>query len=595
MKAACALICLALAQGISGSIFKQQGRLVDDLDIQPLEYIDQQQRQQWNQRQVTLQNQQNRDWSQSQELREQPVVGVAQYQHAYRNMPTQDSQEQRFVYRRPIYWHNHHHQKTHRHSNSGSSQESKEIRYNVNQEATLQDESQMWNPVLQNTVMNQETQNVQAFGDAIIWSGIQMAAGPNAPVQNEKDIEKIFGDARNAMTHIKETDKTKFHEVFEIARQENNEDALLNATQLAQKYQYPIEEHTITTDDGYILTVFRMPPKKLVRDVQKRPVVFLMHGVLGSADDWLLMGPGKSLAYMLSDAGYDVWLGNARGNKYSRRHVSKSPAVWDFWQFSNDEIALHDLPSMIDYALEISQQEKLYYIGHSQGTTAFFALTATRPEYNNKIIMMYALSPMVYMSNVRSPLFRMIAPTSQFQQRLKTQFGYGAFTPSKELIHTIGGVLCESEIGCKKVCSNLNFVMAGVNVDGMDANMLPIVMRHLPAGTSTKVIRQYGQGVASQEFRRFDYGAEMNQQAYGTQEPPKYDMTMVQAPVTLYYSTEDWLAHPQDVMRLQKELPNVTEAYKVPVDHFSNMDFQFSTKAPEVVYTRIIESMKNIH
>lgn len=109
---------------------------------------------------------------------------------------------------------------------------------------------------------------------------------------------------------------------------------------------------------------------------------------------------------MLADLGYDVWLGNARGNHYSRHNEFHNPDKHKakFWNFSWHEIGTIDLPAMIDYVLAKSGQEKLHYIGHSQGTTVFYVMCSEKPEYNDKIKAMFSLAPVAYMKNIISPL-----------------------------------------------------------------------------------------------------------------------------------------------------------------------------------------------
>ena len=77
--------------------------------------------------------------------------------------------------------------------------------------------------------------------------------------------------------------------------------------------------------------------------------------------------------------------------------------------FSWDQMAQYDLPAMINKVLEITGQEKLFYVGHSMGTTTFMAMAATKPEMAEKVFLANLLSPVAFMEHTKSRV-RSIAP-----------------------------------------------------------------------------------------------------------------------------------------------------------------------------------------
>lgn len=65
---------------------------------------------------------------------------------------------------------------------------------------------------------------------------------------------------------------------------------------LIRRYGYPQETHRVTTSDGYILELHRIPTgRDNFNKPGPRPVVFLMHGLLSSSADFLVLGPGTAL------------------------------------------------------------------------------------------------------------------------------------------------------------------------------------------------------------------------------------------------------------------------------------------------------------
>jgi len=81
----------------------------------------------------------------------------------------------------------------------------------------------------------------------------------------------------------------------------------------------------------------------------------------------------KAPAFVLAEAGYDVWMGNSRGNKYSRKHAHLDPDWNDsFWHYSFDEMGEYDVPANMNYIMKYTGYQKLGVVGHSQGTSQMF-------------------------------------------------------------------------------------------------------------------------------------------------------------------------------------------------------------------------------
>ncbi|PZC75638.1 hypothetical protein B5X24_HaOG200558, partial [Helicoverpa armigera] len=308
------------------------------------------------------------------------------------------------------------------------------------------------------------------------------------------------------------------------------EDARLNISQLAKKYRYPLQEHTVQTQDGYILNFHRLNRQKR----EERSVVFLMHGIVESSDCWLLMGPKKALAYVLADQGFDVWMGNARGNKYSLAHASMNSTQSEFWDFSWEEIALYDLPAMIDYILNRTKQDSLYYVGHSQGTTVGYVLGSMKPEYNSKMKLMFSLAPEAWMGHVQSHLLRFFSPAQNVLELILSDFN--TIMTGTDFFNKISGIVCSiMPVNCDNVLYSLSGYETKIN-----ETFLSVILGHSPTGSSIRQFSHYGQLVHSERFCRYDYDVVENLRRYESLTPPDYDLSKVTVPVILFYSCKDW-------------------------------------------------------
>ncbi|XP_063927616.1 lipase 3-like [Zophobas morio] len=369
-----------------------------------------------------------------------------------------------------------------------------------------------------------------------------------------------------------------------------NPDADLTTPQIARRHGYPAETHFVTTDDGYILGIHRIPgPKTGVKGGQP---VFLQHGLLSSSADWVTEG-NNSLAFLLADAGYDVWMGNARGNTYSKAHVNLSVNSAQFWNFSWHEMGIHDLPAALYYVSNTTNKPgEIIYIGHSMGTTMFFVCSSIKPQVVKNVKVMVALAPVAYMTHVKSPI-RYLSPFVNDIEWLAKYLGVNQFLPNNKIMKFLS-YDCDLLKIDETICKDVIFSLFGFDKDEFNMALLPTVLNHDPAGTSTKTVLHFAQEIKNEgKFQQYDYGPEGNMVKYGRLTPPEYKLLNIKAKIYIIYAQNDWLASYIDVIRLSHNLTNNIGVYKVPLDAFNHVDFLFGKHAAQLVYAPLMKVIQN--
>ncbi|XP_017023200.1 lipase 3 [Drosophila kikkawai] len=367
---------------------------------------------------------------------------------------------------------------------------------------------------------------------------------------------------------------------------------IVKSDERIRSHGYPAETHEVVTEDGYVLTLFRIPySHKLKNQDKKRPPVLLQHGLFSNSDCFLCSGPDNSLAYLLADAGYDVWLGNARGNIYSRQNNLISLNSHKFWHFSWHEIGTIDIATMIDYILDVTQFASLQYAGHSQGTTVYLVLLTERPEYNKKIKSGHLLAPCAFFEHGRSFVFRTLGSLVGEPGGIWNQLMVDTeLIPHNNLVNRVVDNGCHMS---DTICNNAFIMFANGGYENANASSMSVLIETHPGGSSSNQGIHFLQLYKSHEFRQYDWGTKKNNELYGQDTPPVYDLSKITAPTHLYSSTNDALCGPEDVDTLVREFTHLVEDYRVPVQSFNHLDFIIARNMKQEVNDPIIKRMNS--
>ncbi|NXM84604.1 LICH hydrolase, partial [Oenanthe oenanthe] len=355
-------------------------------------------------------------------------------------------------------------------------------------------------------------------------------------------------------------------------------------SEIIRYHGFPSEEYEVTTEDGYILAVYRIPAGRNDRNAGPRPAVFLQHAFLGDATHWISNLPNNSLGFVLADAGYDVWLGNSRGNTWSLKHKTLKPCQKEFWQYSFDEMGKYDIPAELNFIMNKTGQKHIYYIGHSEGSTAGFIAFYTHPELAKQVKVFFALGPVTTCSHATSPLVKLIKLPEPL---LRVLLG------CKGAAHQIGflkGPVTQLCTSLDKFCAHVLCYIAGGSVKNINTSRVDMYVGHSPAGTSVQNMFHWRQLAFTEQFQAYDYGSKENMKKYNQTAPPVYKIEEIKIPTAVWSGGQDTFADPKDMARLLPRITNLIYHENVPA--WGHLDFIWGLDATEKMYVKIIELMK---
>ncbi|KAI7782431.1 triacylglycerol lipase [Diaporthe eres] len=383
-----------------------------------------------------------------------------------------------------------------------------------------------------------------------------------------------------------ENDKKESEKKKEVSK------SIRNATdfvELCEIYGYTAEEHVVQTDDGYLLGLHRLAWKRGEEDtkvnsgpnsVQKR-VIYLHHGLLMNSEVWVcLTDAQKVLPFVLVERGFDVWLGNNRGNKYSKKSVRSAPTSLEFWNFSIDEFAFHDIPNSIEYILSSTGQPSLSYIGFSQGTAQAFAALSIHPKLNQQVNVFIALAPAMSPPGLANGIADALIKASP--QVLFLMFGRRSILSSAPLWES----LVYPPLYIKILDMGMKFLFNWKGNNIAQAQKLA-AYPHLYSFTSTKSVVHWFQIIRTKSFQMFDDDPPLT---IGTNprftKVAKYPTRNIKTPIVLVYGGSDSLV---DIKAMLRELPPTTVATEIP--HYEHLDFLWAKDVAAQVFPHVFDAL----
>ena len=181
-------------------------------------------------------------------------------------------------------------------------------------------------------------------------------------------------------------------------------------------------------------------------------------------------------------------------------------------------------------------QEKIAYIGHSQGTTEmFYALAKDEPTYADKMSLFVALAPVTKISHNKDPLLNFIVTFYNEVADIASVLGVHQLLSRSWLTSTACKVVCTP---LPEFCELLSKFFVSNETDLDDDDRFAVYMGHEPNGASVKAMLHYAQNMREDRFQEFsdDYTDFFNRKEKRTTDLIPLE-SISQVPIAIYTGT----------------------------------------------------------
>ncbi|XXG50277.1 hypothetical protein AAC387_Pa02g4319 [Persea americana] len=253
---------------------------------------------------------------------------------------------------------------------------------------------------------------------------------------------------------------------------------------------------------------------------------------------WLLDNPDESLEYILADSGFDVWIANTRGTRWSLKHQSLNPTE----------------PETLIALASFSEGKQV-----------------------DKLKSAALLTPIACLGHITTVIGQLAAKI------MSDLLGIPEFNPKEKAVADILNKYC-SQLGIN--CYDLLTSITGKNCC-LNSSTVNLSLKYEPQSSSTKTMMHLAQA-------KFDYVTpEANMAHYSQLKPPFYNLSNIPSdlPLFLSYGGEDALSDVNDVQHLLDNL-KFHDGDKLTVqfvEDFAHADFVMGVTTKSTVYNGMIK------